>query len=174
MMLGKGRMYWYVAAKAPEGQPDAAVGRKKELEEMLQDWFPSIPELVAATDEANILKTDLYDRVPTQPWGKQNITLVGDAAHPTLPTMGQGACMALEDALVITKCLRAHSDPAVAFKEYESKRFPRAKSIVEQSLRSGRMGELVNPVAVALRNTFMKLMGPAIKNSFKSLHAYRD
>ena len=173
MMLGKNRMYWYAAAKAPEAQPDSALGRKKELQEMYQDWFPEIPELIAATDEANILKTDLYDRIPTRPWGKLNITLLGDAAHPMLPTLGQGACMALEDAVVITKCLQAQSNIASAFQEYESQRFARTKSIVEQSLRSGKMGELENRYAVALRNTFMKLMGAAINNSFYLIHAYR-
>ncbi len=45
------------------------------------------------------------DRIPIKEWGKQNITLLGDAAHPTLPTMGQGACMAIEDALVVPKSL---------------------------------------------------------------------
>lgn len=173
MMLGKGRMYWYAAATARLAQPDAASGRKKELETVFQDWFPSIPELIAATDEANILTTDLYDRAPTQPWSKQNITLLGDAAHPMLPTMGQGACTALEDAFVVAKCLQEQSDPTAAFQQYESLRFPRTKLIVEQSLQSGKMGELENRFAVALRNTFMKLMGSAISNSFKSLHSYR-
>lgn len=173
MMLGKGRMYWYAAAKAPEGQPDAPVGRKRELEERFQDWFSAIPELIVATDETNIIKTDLYDRVPTLPWGKQNITLLGDAAHPTLPTLGQGACMALEDALVVTKCLLAQPEPIAAFQQYQVQRFPRTKIIVEQSLRSSKMGQLDNFFTVAIRELLMKLMKPAIKHSFKSLHAYR-
>ncbi|MBW4632497.1 MAG: FAD-dependent monooxygenase [Iphinoe sp. HA4291-MV1] len=173
MMLGKGRMYWYAAAIATEAQKDAQLGRGKELEIMFQDWFASIPELIRATDEADILTTDLYDRAPTQPWSKQNITLLGDAAHPMLPTMGQGACTALEDAFVVAKCLKDQPDPIAAFQEYEFLRFPRTKLIVEQSLRSGKMGELNNPFAVALRNTFMKLMRTPISNSFMSLQAYR-
>lgn len=173
MMLGKGKMYWYAAASAPEAQPDAAIGRKKELETMYQDWFQAIPELIAATDEANILTTDLYDRPAKQPWSQHNITLLGDAAHPMLPTMGQGACTALEDAYVVAQCLQAQPDPSIAFQQYESVRFPRTKAIVEQSLQSAKMGELKNPIAVGLRNSFMKVMGSAISNSFKSLHAYR-
>jgi 2-polyprenyl-6-methoxyphenol hydroxylase-like FAD-dependent oxidoreductase len=81
--------------------------------------------------------------------------------------------MALEDAVVITKCLQAQSNPTSAFQQYESQRFARTKSIVEQSLRSGKMGELENRYAVTLRNTFMKLMGAAINNSFHTIHAYR-
>lgn len=173
MMLGKGKMYWYAAATAPEAQLDAVTGRKHELETMYQDWFSAIPELIAATDETNILTTDLYDRPPTQPWSKRNITLLGDAAHPMLPTMGQGACTALEDAYVVAKCLEELPDPIAAFQRYEALRFPRTKAIVEQSLQSGKMGELKNPFAVGLRNTFMKVMGSTISSSFKSLHAYR-
>jgi 2-polyprenyl-6-methoxyphenol hydroxylase-like FAD-dependent oxidoreductase len=173
MMLGKNKMYWYAAATAPEAQPDAEIGRKKELEQMYRDWFPSIPELISATDEVNILTTDLYDRPPTLFWSKQNITLLGDAAHPMLPTMGQGVCTALEDAYVVAKCLKERSDSSAAFQKYESLRFPRTKAIVEQSLQSARMGELKNPLAVGIRNTFIKVMGSAISRSFKSIHGYR-
>lgn len=173
MMLGQGKIYWYAAATASEGQPDTAGGRKKELETMYEDWFPAIPELVVATDEANILITDLYDRPPKQPWSQGNITLLGDAAHPMLPTMGQGACTALEDAYVVAKCLADQSDPVTAFQHYESLRFPRTKAIVEQSLQSSKMGKLKHPGAVVLRNTFMKVMSSAISESFRSLHAFR-
>jgi 2-polyprenyl-6-methoxyphenol hydroxylase-like FAD-dependent oxidoreductase len=173
MMLGREKMYWYAAATASEAQPDAAVGRKKELETMYQDWFPAVPELIAATDEADILTTDLYDRPPKQPWSQQNITLLGDAAHPMLPTVGQGACTALEDAYVVAQCLQAQPDPSIAFQQYESLRFPRTKAIVEESLRSSKMGKLSNPLAVRLRNIVMRAMGSAIRNRFRSLHAYR-
>lgn len=166
MMLGNNRMYWYAAAKTKQGQ-------KHELEVMFQNWFSTIPELIAATDKANIIQTDLYDRVPSQPWGKKNITLLGDAAHPMLPTLGQGACTALEDALVITKCLQELDDITKAFEQYELQRFSRIKSIVEQSLRSGRMGELEHPIAVKLRNQFMKLIRSVIADSFTSFHSFR-
>ena len=167
MMLGNNKMYWYAAAKTKQGQ-------KHDLEVMFQDWFSAIPELIAATDKAtNIIQTDLYDRVPSRPWGKENITLLGDAAHPMLPTLGQGACMALEDALVVTKCLQELDDVSKAFEQYELQRFSRVKSIVEQSLRSGRMGELENSIAVKLRLQFIKLMGSTIADSFTSFHSFR-
>jgi 2-polyprenyl-6-methoxyphenol hydroxylase-like FAD-dependent oxidoreductase len=173
LAIGKGRMYWYVASIASEGQPDAPIGRKQELQDMFQDWPEPIPELIAATDEANILKNDLYDRVPIRDWGKQNITLLGDAAHPTLPTMGQGACMAIEDALVVTKCLLEQSDPKDAFRQYESLRLVRTKKIVEQSLMIGKSFQIENRVFVALRNRLMKLLAQQFENDYKALHAYR-
>lgn len=90
-----------------------------------------------------------------------------------LPTMGQGACTALEDAYVVAQCLKAQPDPSLAFQQYEALRFPRTKAIVEASLRSAKMGELANPLAVGLRNRFMKLMGAAVSSSFTSFQAYR-
>lgn len=160
-------------SKASEGQPDAPIGRKQELQEMFTDWPEPIPELIAATDEASILKNDLCDRVPIKQWGKQNITLLGDAAHPTLPTMGQGACMALEDALVVTKCLLEQRHPADAFRQYESLRIGRTKKIVEQSLAIGKSFQIENRVFIALRNTLMKLLAQQFNNDYKTLHAYR-
>jgi len=173
LTIGIGRMYWYVASIASEGQPDAPIGRKRELQSMFQDWPSPIPELIAATDEASILKNDLYDRVPIRDWGKQNITLLGDAAHPMLPTMGQGACTAIEDALVVTKCLLEQSDPADAFRQYESLRLVRTKKIIEQSLMIGKSFQIKNRVFVALRNTLMKLLAQQFENDYKALHAYR-
>ncbi len=173
LTIGKGRMYWYVASIASQGQPDAPVGRKRELQEMFTDWPEPIPELIAATDEASILKNDLCDRVPIKQWGKQNITLLGDAAHPTLPTMGQGACMALEDALVVTKCLLEQANPADAFRQYEFLRVGRTQKIVEQSLVIGKSFQIENRVFIALRNTLMKLSAKQFDNNYKTLHAYR-
>lgn len=173
LTIGKGRMYWYVASIASEGQPDALIGRKRELQSMFQDWPSPIPELIATTDEASILKNDLYDRVPIRDWGKQNITLLGDAAHPMLPTMGQGACMAIEDALVVTKCLLEQSDSADAFRQFESLRLIRTKKIVEQSLMIGKSFQIENRIFVALRNTLMKLLAQQFENNYKALHAYK-
>ncbi|BCL39730.1 FAD-dependent monooxygenase [Nostoc sp. MS1] len=173
MMLGEEKMYWYAAAKSSIKQSNTPVCFSKQLETMYQDWPRAIPELIAATEPMNILTTDLYDRPPKQPWSQRNITLLGDAAHPMLPTMGQGACTALEDAYVIAQCLQLHTDPSIAFKHYESARFPRTKMIVEQSLHSAKMGELKHPLTVGLRNLVMKIMGSAISNGFKSIHAYR-
>lgn len=173
MMLGQETMYWYAAAKSSIKQSNTLVSPAKQLETMYQDWPRAIPELIAATEQMNILTTDLYDRPPKLPWSVQNITLLGDAAHPMLPTMGQGACTALEDAYVIAQCLQTQTDPSIAFGQYESMRFPRTKLIVEQSLQSAKMGELKHPLAVGLRNLVMKTMSSTISNSFKSIHAYR-
>jgi 2-polyprenyl-6-methoxyphenol hydroxylase-like FAD-dependent oxidoreductase len=65
----------------------------------------SIGRLIEATDEEAILCNDLFDRSPLRHWGSGRVTLLGDAAHPLTPNLGQGACQALEDALVLAGCL---------------------------------------------------------------------
>lgn len=62
--------------------------------------------LISATEEAAILRTDIYDRDPVKKrWGAGRVTLLGDAAHPMTPDLGQGACQAIEDAVALVGCL---------------------------------------------------------------------
>lgn len=171
--IGKGRMYWYAAIKAPEGQFHTSQGHKCTLLGLFRKWPAPIHDLIDATKESHILKTDLYDRVIVPQWGKQDVTLLGDAAHPTLPTMGQGACMALEDALVITQCLAQNPDPTSAFRQYETLRYPRTKKIVEQSARIGKVAGLENRLVATLRNIAMKWFARQFEKDYESLHAYR-
>ena len=63
-------------------------------------------DLVEAAEEGTILRTDIYDREPLgERWGIGRVTLLGDAAHPMTPNLGQGACQAIEDAVVLALCL---------------------------------------------------------------------
>jgi salicylate hydroxylase len=67
---------------------------------------------------------EALDRPPAKRWGKGRTTLIGDAAHPMLPTLAQGAVAALEDAITLAECLNPGTDPAAAFRRYESLRQP--------------------------------------------------
>ncbi len=88
-------------------------------------------------------KWALY-RLPTLPaWSAGRVTLIGDAAHPTLPYLAQGGVLALEDALVLADCLAAHpSDEPAAFRSFEEKRRRRARRVQAASLRQGRIYHL--------------------------------
>lgn len=80
------------------------------------------PEKFPILPQQGGLKDRFIYRPPMQPWSKENITLLGDEDHPRLPTMGQGACNALEDAYVIAKCLKEQPDAIAAFQTYPSLR----------------------------------------------------
>ncbi|MEZ4623133.1 MAG: FAD-dependent monooxygenase [Caldilineaceae bacterium] len=149
------RVYWFAAHNRAAAQ-QSADGEKAELLRIFGDWHPPIHALLAATPEADILHNDIYDRPPLRWWGRDRITLLGDAAHPMTPNLGQGACQALEDAVVLAKQLQVHSDIAAALQAYEAQRIPRTTMIVQQSRRVGWVGQWANPLAVAGRNFLVK------------------
>ena len=98
--------------------------------------------------------------------------MVGDAAHPMTPNLGQGACQALEDAVVIARTLHAAPDVASAWQMYERTRRSRAAFITRASRRIGAMGQLENPLAIAARDTLVGLMGGFQVRQLVSLVSY--
>jgi 2-polyprenyl-6-methoxyphenol hydroxylase-like FAD-dependent oxidoreductase len=151
------RVYWYATMNAPEGAHDPEGRRKQELLKRFARWHDPIPTLIEATEEATILRNDVYDREPARQWGQGRITLLGDAAHPTTPNLGQGACQALEDAVVLARCLAAGADTPAALRAYEAERMPRTRRIVQQSRRIGSIGQWENPWACGLRDLLTRM-----------------
>ena len=108
--IGDGRVYWFATANAPEGEKDGPpgdlTGAKAKLLHLFSRWHRPVADLVEAAEEGTILRTDIYDREPLgERWGEGKVTLLGDAAHPMTPNLGQGACQAIEDAVVLARCL---------------------------------------------------------------------
>ncbi len=150
-----GRVYWFAACNAPPDQQSTG-GEKAELLRIFGDWHAPIRELIEATPAAAILHNDIYDRPPLPWWGAGRITLLGDAAHAMTPNLGQGACQALEDAIVLAHQLQTNADIPAALRTYETLRIPRTTMIVQQSRRVGWVGQWSNPLAVAGRNFLVK------------------
>jgi 2-polyprenyl-6-methoxyphenol hydroxylase-like FAD-dependent oxidoreductase len=156
--LGMGRFYWYATKNAPEGQADSRAGRKAELLERFGGWCEPIPAVILGTEEAKILRNDIYDRDPLKRWGEGRVTLLGDAAHPMTPNLGQGACQAIEDAAVLAECLQGNPDVARALRHYEDRRKGRTAGITRRSRLLGRVSQLENPVLCAARNAAVRAM----------------
>ena len=85
------------------------------------------------------------------------MTLLGDAAHPMTPNLGQGGCQAIEDAVVLDLCLSATEDVAAALKDYERRRLARTARVVREARRFGRVGQIENAAGRALRNLAVRL-----------------
>lgn len=148
---------WWCTADEPERSHNEPEDAKSKLRHWLGSWHSPIPELIAATVEEAIIKTPICDRPPTKRWSQGRCTLLGDAAHPTTPNMGQGDAMAIEDAAVLTRCLLEHSDPAAALAAYERVRRRRTASVMRMSRCYGIVGQWSNPGAVWLRNALFRL-----------------
>ena len=106
-----------------------------------QQEFASFDEgtqtIISRAVEGQVFKWGLFGRPWLEQWWQGRVVLLGDAAHPMLPFLGQGAANALEDAMILTRCLTSHSSPEQAFALYQRTRGPRARLITEQTARRG-------------------------------------
>jgi FAD-dependent urate hydroxylase len=124
-------------------------------------WHAPVGDLVEATEEGAILRTDICDREPLgERWGKGRVTLLGDAAHPMTPNLGQGACQAIEDAVVLARCLDERGATAEAMRLYERLRSERAVMVILRSRRVGIVGQVENPVLCWLRDRALAMIPP--------------
>jgi 2-polyprenyl-6-methoxyphenol hydroxylase-like FAD-dependent oxidoreductase len=167
---GAGQLYWFLTKNAPARTKQ----RKNDVAELCRPWG-LILKIVEGTAEEAIVQSDIFDRPPLKCWGRGRVTLAGDAAHPTTPNLGQGACQALEDAVVLADCIRRLQPVEAAFGEYEKRRIPRTTMIIRNSWESGRMLQMDRPALEALRNRFMgSRMGKHFSaRTFQELLTYR-
>lgn len=144
--MGPGLTYWFATERAPEGRREPA-GELAYLRDKFAGWAEPVPSMLAATKPDDVLRDDLYDRAQARCWARGPIVLVGDAAHPMRPHLGQGGCQGLEDAAILTAFVGQAPDLPAAFARFAAFRRPRVTAIVRESAWLGR--------AVNLRPAFL-------------------
>ncbi|HWX45927.1 MAG TPA: FAD-dependent monooxygenase [Solirubrobacteraceae bacterium] len=158
------RLFWWGSQIRPAGAIDPPIGRKQDLLNTFDGWPAEIQQVIEATSEQQIFREDLYDRKPLARWRDGRVTLLGDAAHPTTPTLGQGAGMAIEDGVVLGRELSAVgplSAPGAVqagLDSYECKRIPRTSQIVDRSAKLAKLSHVNNPVALFMREQVLSAM----------------
>jgi 2-polyprenyl-6-methoxyphenol hydroxylase-like FAD-dependent oxidoreductase len=171
---GHGKFTWYATANVPSDHPDALGGRKRELRQTFASWHAPIPELIEATDEAAILKNGAYDLAPLRRWGDRLVTLLGDAAHPCTPNLGQGGGLALEDALVLARCLEKRTSVEAALRRYESLRCNRTSHMQQRARLMGRVGQWENRAFVAARQAVTSLLPASLfEHNLRRVYSYQ-
>ncbi len=151
------RVYWFATSNSPEGERQSDGSPKPLLLSLFKGWHEPVEALIRAADDSAILRNDIYDRDPLREWGRGRITLLGDAAHPMTPNLGQGACQAIEDALVLASSL-AETDVIAGLRKYEKMRLARTRRIVLASRRLGALAQIENPLLCWLRDTAFRLI----------------
>lgn len=158
--IAPGVVHWMSVANGSAGGRDE--GTPAQTLDMLRarhaGWTAPVREILDATVPESILRGDVVDRKPDSVWGQGRVTLLGDAAHAVSFNIGQGACLAIEDALVLAGHL-ATPGAAVpqALRAYEAERQERTRPMQLLAHRIGVIGAVRNPAAIWLRDRVLKL-----------------
>jgi 2-polyprenyl-6-methoxyphenol hydroxylase-like FAD-dependent oxidoreductase len=173
--LASGQVYCYASAPAPPGvrHDDEAA----ELKRRFGRWHDPIPGLIGAISPDRVLHDDVYwIAEPIPAYHRGRVAILGDAAHAMTPHLGQGACQAIEDAVVLASVAgpgtpgpgtvgpgttgTACADPAAPdLAAYTSARLSRTRMVANGSYRATRLSGMTSPPAIALRNTGIRLVG---------------
>jgi salicylate hydroxylase len=130
-------------------------GEYAELKGDFAGWHDTIQTLIDLADKDSLFKWALFDRAPMSQWGQGRVTLLGDACHPTLPFMAQGAAMAIEDGAVLARCATLSGGMSDRLQHYESLRKKRTAGIQNGSRRNAKIFHLSGMQAWA-RNQALK------------------
>ncbi len=155
-----GEMYWFVNFSQKEaparGEVDMIVSDawQERMLDLFREDLPRVSEMIGAT-QSTIIGYPIYDIVTQPIWHQGSVVLLGDAIHAVSPQAGQGASLAMEDAMVLAKCLRDRKDHALAFATYERLRRARGERMVRYGRSLSRQKVLTNPIQVAFRDRLM-------------------
>ncbi|MBV8512654.1 MAG: FAD-dependent monooxygenase [Xanthobacteraceae bacterium] len=131
-------------------------------------WHPAIQAIIDAADHNECYRWSLHNRPPIRTWSKGCVTILGDAAHPTLPYLAQGAAMAIEDGAVLTRALEQEHSIPEALDLYQRNRVDRTARVVEQSNANQKLFHLHS--AQEIRQKFAKRDEGSDRNSW--LYSY--
>jgi 2-polyprenyl-6-methoxyphenol hydroxylase-like FAD-dependent oxidoreductase len=146
--LADGRVYWFATRTASE---DTDVDDLDKVAAWFAGWHEPIPDVLAATPDGALLRHPIYHLAsPLPAYRCERVALLGDAAHAMTPDLGQGACQALEDAVVLTAC--AAADVPAALADYDRARRERTQELVRASARIARLANSGNAGAAWLRD----------------------
>jgi salicylate hydroxylase len=158
--VSAGRLVNWVANTEGDGEwreeSWSAQGDREEVLALHAGWHPAVRALIAGTER--VFKWALFDRLPLERWTLGRVALLGDAAHPMLPYMAQGAGQSIEDAMVLAHCLRAaeRGDLPGALEAYAARRRERAAAVQAASREAGQLVRMTDPAEVKARNRALR------------------
>ncbi|MEL7084905.1 MAG: FAD-dependent monooxygenase [Cyanobacteria bacterium J06597_1] len=161
--VGGGRYSFYAFYNMhPGGNDDALGGSLVVLKSLFADYAEPVPSILKALENQRIYRDDISDRLPLgDRWGNGHVTLLGDVAHPVLPNIGQGGCIAIEDGFELAKQLSKIGErerlPAT-LRQFEASRSERVAKVFKSSRQVGQLGQVSSKAGCLARNWMYKLM----------------
>lgn len=150
--LAHNKIYWFACINAKAQDEKMKAYRVADLMEHFKAFHAPIPQILQETKDEHLLWNDINDLQPIHQLAFGNIVLIGDAGHATTPNMGQGACQAIEDAIILADELSKTDNVAAAFKAFENRRIQRVHRIVNTSWTFGKIAHIENPWLISARN----------------------
>lgn len=159
--VGEGRFAFYgFQNSALGGKDDKVGGAKQALRSLFADYAQPIPAIIESLDETKIYRDDIMDRFPLGvQWGQGRVTLIGDAAHPVQPNIGQGGCMAIEDGYELVKSLikSPNKEISASLRQFEQNRSQRVQKVFTTSRQIGKLGQTDTVFGCRIRNLVYRL-----------------
>ncbi len=169
-----GVMWW---STQPSHGVDAAEFRamsqdalRRHLRQFHAGWHDPIPRILDAAE--NIVVTDTLDVATLPTWSRKRTLLIGDAAHATSPHAGQGASLALEDAMRLGRLMLDRQKLGLTFQNFEAERRPRAEKIVALARRNGNSKREFSPTGAWIRDRMLKLLLPVTAKGMDWMYRY--
>lgn len=168
--LANNLLYWYACINTPKDNPRFAAYTIDDLRKHFENYPAPIKEILNRTQNNALIYAPILDLVPLDRFAFGNIVLIGDAAHATTPNMGQGACQAIEDAVILADEMTKTNVYQNAFINFEQRRLERTRYITVQSRKVGEVAQWQNPVLGWLRDRIMTNLPQSAKDKqFKKL-----
>jgi salicylate hydroxylase len=145
--LRSGKLLNFVGCPEHAEWDEESWTQRRPWEELKADyagWHPKIQAIIDAAERDECYRWALNDRKPIRHWSTERVTLLGDAAHPTLPFLAQGACMAIEDGAVLARALEGAGSVREALQNYERARVERCARVVTESAEHGGLYHIVD------------------------------
>jgi 2-polyprenyl-6-methoxyphenol hydroxylase-like FAD-dependent oxidoreductase len=143
---------------------------KRHLLTFHAGWHDPIPRLLEAAE--NIVVTATLDVATLPTWSRRRTLLIGDAAHATSPHAGQGASLALEDALRLARLLSDGHELGISFQNFEAERRPRVERVVAFARRNGNQKREFSATGAWIRDRMLKLLLPVAAKGQDWMYAY--
>ena len=154
--VGPRQVYWFAPQLSPPGVEDSIDLRMDRLLNSYREFPSPVPEILAAANAGDTIRTDLFDFPPISSWSRNNVVLLGDAAHAMTPNLGQGGAQAIEDAFVLAEQFEKAESITQAIGSYERIRMPRVNWIVKTAWSFGQMAHWQNPLARWARDSALR------------------
>ncbi|WP_248802876.1 FAD-dependent monooxygenase [Pseudomonas sp. MWU13-2100] len=155
--VGDGQAYWWGTCNHDNAAQAALSISKQEVLGAYAGWAPEVIAAIEATPESAILKMHARDREPVEQFCEGHVVLLGDAAHPMLPSLGQGAAQAIEDAVVLAEHLARIPDLRSALAQYQARRHPRVNGIVNAARFMSGIEQAESRLLCWLREWYFRL-----------------